>query len=450
VTDLFETLGQGLFGPGPVIAASAPGRLDVMGGIADYSGSLVLQLPLTPVCRVIAQVGATDRVRIRSRRERGGTAFEAPLADVLDRPGEVFCDEARWAGYVAGCLPLLHRERPVTVGVDLLVDSAVPEGKGVSSSAALEVASLRALGALLGRELEPRELALLSQRVENEIVGAACGVMDQIAVTLGRADELLALRCQPAELLPAVPIPAGLAFFGIDSGVRHAVSGAEYTAVRTGAFMGYRMIAARAGRAAVVEGPGRVRIEDPVWNGYLARIPLELFRREFEAELPVRMSGREFLARFQGITDRVTRVDPDRVYAVRQPTLHPIAEHDRIGRFADLLRGDLSESERDRLGEWMFASHASYTACGLGSEATDRIVAAVRFRRGEGLYGAKVSGGGCGGTVVVLGRSDALPAVGAIAREYAAASGLPAQIFSGSSPGAAFRTIERFNWPAAP
>src|SRR5690606_1314797 len=128
-------------------------------------------------------------------------------------------------------------------GLDLVIESDVPEGKGVSSSAALEAATLASLARLERLHLEPRQAALLCQRAENLVAGAACGVMDQMAVIAGRRGHLLELLCQPAEHLGDLPLPRGLALFGIDSGVRHAVSGSDYTAVRIGAFMGYRIIA---------------------------------------------------------------------------------------------------------------------------------------------------------------------------------------------------------------
>ena len=90
---------------------------------------------------------------------------------------------------------------------------------------------------------EARAVALLCQQAENLVVGAPCGVMDQMTSSCGKAYRLLVLLCQPAELQGHVPIPDGVDIAGIDSGVRHAVTGAAYGEVRTGAFMGYRMIA---------------------------------------------------------------------------------------------------------------------------------------------------------------------------------------------------------------
>jgi L-arabinokinase len=315
----------------------------------------------------------------------------------------------------------------------------------VSSSAALEVAVLRAYAALIGCELGGEELAQLCQVAENCIVGAPCGIMDQMTVALGRENQLLALRCQPAVVEGYVPIPAGVSFWGIDSGIRHAVSGADYGSVRCGAFMGYRVIADAAGLRVQPsrELPGVVEVEDPLWNGYLANITPAEFEGRFAQVLPERIPGAEFLRRYGGITDRVTRVDPSRTYAVHRPTRHPIEENDRVRRFGELLRGELAEPALQDMGQLMFQSHASYSACGLGSEGTDLLVELVR-RAGpaSGLYGARITGGGSGGTVAVLGRAGASAA--GIAKEYAAITGRKPSVFSGSSPGVCghrFRTF---------
>ena len=139
-------------------------------------------------------------------------------------------------------------------GARVLVRSDVPIGKGVSSSAALDVAAFEALAALAGVAVRRRALALAAQKVENLVVGAPCGVMDQMTAACGRRGHLLELLCQPAEVVGHLPLPPGLEVFGIDSGIRHAVSGADYGSVRAAAFMGYRIVAEAAGLAARAVG----------------------------------------------------------------------------------------------------------------------------------------------------------------------------------------------------
>ena len=345
-----------------------------------------------------------------------------------------------WAAYLAGVVLVLGRELQADIdcGLRLLVRSDVPEAKGVSSSAALEVATMRALTHQLGIAIEGVQAARLCQLAENLVVGAPCGIMDQMTSALGQSDKLLALLCQPAEVQGFAQLPDLLGLWGIDSGIRHAVSGSDYTSVRTGAFMGYRIIAAMAHLDVMPADPGSVvQVIDPSWHGYLANLTPAEFEARYAAELPQRMQGSEFLAKYQGTSDRVTRVDPDRCYAIRQPTAHPIYEHARVSRFRDLLQVPLDEAKLIEMGELMYASHDSYSACGLGSSGTDQLVEMVRAAGpAAGLFGAKITGGGSGGTVAILGHKTASRAVEKIARRYAEQSGHDDYVFRGSSAGA--------------
>ena len=435
-----------------VVVARAPGRLDVMGGIADYSGSLVLELPTAEATLVALQRSEERRLRVFTLSEdaRGGSLFEMPLSD-LERGGRpVGYEEARdyfgrdparqWAAYVAGVFLVLMRERGARfpAGARMLVSSRVPPGKGVSSSAALEVAAMSAAAAAFEIDLDARELALLCQMVENLVVGAPCGVMDQMTSACGEENRLLALLCQPAELLGTISLPEDLTVWGLDSGVRHSVGGGDYGSVRVGAFMGYRIIAELSGLKAE-RGGETVSVEDGRWGGYLANLPPSEFEQRFAARLPERVSGADFLARYGGTTDPVTRVEPARTYAVRVAAAHAVYEHFRVRAFAELLGGgEAGGRRRELLGELMYQSHASYSACGLGSGGTDRLVELVReVGPAGGLYGAKITGGGSGGTVAVLGRRGADAGVAGVARRYAEETGHAPHVFGGSSPGAA-------------
>src|SRR5439155_12079309 len=339
------------FKPGsPIWVARAPGRLDVMGGIADYSGATVLELALDRATWVLLQRQAAPRIDVATRRGPEWGWFSMDLAPLVG--GELRAPEAlarwfaghdadRWAAYVVGGVQLLLRRagtraEDVIPGFRMLIDSTVPEGSGVASSAALEVAAMAAVSASVEDTMAPPELAAACHWVENHVVGAPCGIMDQMTSACGRADRLLRLRCQPATIEGHVAIPKGYRFYGIDSGVRHAVSGADYGTVRTAAFMGYRMIAELAGLPAPPDGE-RVRIEDHSWHGCLANIPATEFSGRFEFRLPEEMSGEEFLAGYAGITDTVTRVEPGRRYPVRAATAHPVREQARMTQFAQLL-----------------------------------------------------------------------------------------------------------------
>jgi L-arabinokinase len=427
-----------------------------MGGIADYSGALVLQWPIREATRVAVRPWDERRLSIASiGRDGVERRADVPLDLVADarRPYDEVrawfaADPARhWAAYVAGVFHVLSREHgvPFPGGAAILVESDVPEGKGVSSSAAIEAATMEAVVAAWRVTIEPKVRAIRCQQVENLIVGAPCGVMDQMASICGEAGALMSLLCQPAEFQGSLRLPDALGVWGIDSGIRHAVPGADYGAVRVGAFMGYRILAALSGLHATPGArEGHVQVDDPTWHGYLANVGPGTFRR-FEPEIPVALNGGAFLARYQGTTDRVTTVDPARRYAVRTPAAHPVFEHERVSEWARLLV-ESSAPDAARLGALMFESHASYSACGLGSDGTDRLVALARDAGvARGLYGAKITGGGSGGTVAVLADAGAGDVVRAVARQYADETGRAAYVFEGTSPGAARAGVVRLD-----
>jgi L-arabinokinase len=444
----------------PAFVARAPGRLDVMGGIADYSGSLVLQWPIRESTRVAVQRRADRVLHIESSDASATHIARVPL-DLFDagrapyeRVRDWFAaDRAKhWAAYVAGVFHVLAREErlPLDSGATLVIESDVPQGKGVSSSAAIEAATMEAVLAAWGLHVEPRTRAIRCQQVENLVVGAPCGVMDQMAAICGEAGSLMALLCQPAEFQGTIALPDGLAVWGLDSGIRHAVTGSDYGDVRVGAFMGYRVLADLAGLpVSSGDRPGHVRVEDRRWDGYLANVSPGTFL-EFEHAIPGSLHGGTFLSRYQGTTDLVTRVDPDKTYAVWKPTAHPIYEHARVMEWEQILTRESGavrvaaasgadfDAAAERLGALMYQSHGSYSACGLGSEGTDLLVAlAKEAGTAQGIYGAKITGGGSGGTVAILGRRDAGDRVADIGREYARRTGRTAYLFEGSSPGAA-------------
>jgi galactokinase len=206
--------GSPLFRPDlPVAVARAPGRLDVMGGIADYSGSLVLEWPSREATFAAVQSANDGVLRVLSLPSDDDNApprvfacameaFESWRRDGYDAARALFASqpEDHWAAYIVGSLLALAVETGLRVpeGARILVRSYVPESKGLSSSAALEVAVLRAASALAAASAgvpEPpgAELARIGQIAENRVVGAACGIMDQMTSALGRADHLLAL-----------------------------------------------------------------------------------------------------------------------------------------------------------------------------------------------------------------------------------------------------------------
>ena len=450
---------RGFFdGAGPVVVGRAPGRLDVMGGIADYSGALVLEGLIAAEARVAVQARPDGVVRVWTLGpEAAGLAHpivELPVGALYDAAGAtprslhelhhlLAEQDAIWAGYVIGCMAIVAAEGllagPLS-GANLLVHSTVPLGAGVSSSAALEVAAMRAIDALWDLRLPGLRLARLCQMVENQVVGAPCGIMDQVTCALGRAGHLLALRCQPHHLEGYVRLPAGAMILGLDSGVKHSVRASRYTRTRVATFMG-RAIIRRAAGAAV--------------PFYLAALTAHDYRTLYRELLPETMRGAEFLERFGDHEDPATDVEPAVAYAVRGCAEHPIYENARVERFARILgrAGHAADAARRRqhlssAGGLMYDSHHSYgSRAGLGAPETDLLVRLVR-RRGTaaGLYGAKITGGGSGGTVAVLAEDDAraMAAIGEVMDEYSRETGIMARLIVGTALGA-YETVPEWH-----
>ncbi|CAI9094830.1 OLC1v1030630C1 [Oldenlandia corymbosa var. corymbosa] len=477
-----------------IFVARAPGRLDVMGGIADYSGSLVLQMPIREACHVAVQKiqpgkeklwkhaqsrrlakgeGSTPVLQIvsyGSELSNRGPTFDMDMSDFMDGEHPLSYEKARnyfaqdpsqrWAAYVAGTVLVLMKEFGVRFdsSISMLVSSAVPEGKGVSSSASVEVASMSAIAAAHGLRIHPRELALLCQKVENHIVGAPCGVMDQMTSACGESNKLLAMVCQPAEVLGLVDIPTHIRFWGIDSGIRHSVGGTDYGSVRVGAFMGRRIIKSiassmlsqsRSGNAATpddAEEDGMELLESEASLDYLCNLAPHRYEAQYSKNLPEFLPGETFLEKYDDHNDPVTVIDKKHNYGLRAATRHPIYENFRVKAFKALLTSSTSDDQLSALGELMYQCHYSYSACGLGSDGTDRLVQLVQemqhskmSKSGEGtLYGAKITGGGSGGTVCVIGRNciRSSEQIFEIQQRYRIATGYLPIIFEGSSPGA--------------
>jgi L-arabinokinase len=186
---------------------------------------------------------------------------------------------------------------------------------------------------------------------------------------------------------------------------------------------------------------GRIpRFHDPRWNGYLSKMVPSVFRSKYEHRLPETLSGSEILALGKTHPDPFTTVRPEVNYRVRACTRYAVEENQRIELFIELARGAKDGPVRDAfrlMGDIMFQSHWSYTECGLGCDETDLLVELVRQECGKNqLYGGKITGGGAGGTVAVLGANGAGEAFRRVVANYARARSFAPYVFEGSSMGA--------------
>jgi L-arabinokinase len=358
---------QKFFGLNQVlIQATSPGRMDVMGGIADYSGSLVLQKSISQKATITIGIRNYNQLRIKSLDLSVQNEIYVDLDELPNnyKEAQKYLKNIKggdWAAYIIGCYLVLSNEKKVQLGgLDILIQSDVPVGKGVSSSAALEVATLKAITELFNIELIDTQLPKFAQKAENLVVGAPCGLMDQLASYFGDNNKLLPILCQPDQLYDLVEIPQNLYFVGIDSGVKHAVSGASYSEVRTAAFMGFSIIAQKLGL--LKDDLGKQTQTELPFNGFLSNISPSLFESNFERSLNS-MYGKDFVQDFGVVTDKLSVIKPDAFYNIKACTKHPIYENHRVKSFMQLLKSVNETNFKDILpimGELMFQSHESY------------------------------------------------------------------------------------------
>ncbi|MFI9720611.1 galactokinase [Streptomyces sp. NPDC052396] len=229
---------RAVYGRAPETVRSAPGRVNLIGEHTDYNEGLVLPLALDRRTAVATAPRKDGVLRLYSAR-LGGEVVRLRVAELA--PGAV----RGWAAYPAGvCWALREAEvAGVAGGADIHVESEVPLGAGLSSSAALEVATALALG---GSSLAGAELALLAQRAENEFAGVPCGVMDQMAAACCVAGHALLLDTRDLRMRQVPLELTGLRLLVVDTGVRHELADGAYAERRAGCAKAARALGVRA------------------------------------------------------------------------------------------------------------------------------------------------------------------------------------------------------------
>ena len=411
----------------PTRISRAPGRLDVMGGIADYTGSMVCEATLDRAAAVALQERDDRQIQVFSFNlldDNRPFTLRIPLDSLANHSIDTLRAEfnqpgRRWAGYLAGCLAILREQGGLDLrdekirGMNLALLSTVPLGAGVSSSAAIEVATM-------------------------------INIMDQVSSCAGESGRLLRMICQPHELLPPLVLPAGIRVIGINSNVKHSVGGGMYGKTRCAAFMGHKIILEK--MREIGRSQGATLTSDPM-KGYLANLDPDDYKRLFRPELPEKIDGAAFLAKYGPTIDTATSVDSNTTYHVQQATDHHVFEARRVRNFvrhletAAGLPTDSAERKlaMNKAGHLMYGSHLSYTNDALlGAAECDVLVDLVRSREGAGMYGAKITGGGSGGTVAVLAnispRVDTV--ISEIMADYHKKTGREPTAFMADSPGA--------------
>lgn len=322
------------FGYAPTGVWSAPGRVNIIGEHTDYNEGFVLPIAINRATYAAIALREDNVARVAS------TFSDAVVELNIGQLGEA----SGWAAYPLGVAHILRASK----GFDLFIDSDVPVGAGLSSSAAIECAVALGLDELLGLGNDRRALARIGQRAENEVVGAPTGIMDQSASLLGRVDHAVFLDCQSLEVENVALgfAAAGLEVVIIDTRVAHRLNDGGYAARR----------AACEAAAKAFEVPS------------LRHLSLETLE-----------AGRELV---DDVTYRRAR--------------HIITENDRVLSFVAALKlGDFK-----RCGELMVQSHASMRDD--FEISIDELDTAVETSMRHGALGARMTGGGFGGAAIAL------------------------------------------------
>lgn len=329
------------FGSEPDGVWQAPGRVNLIGEHTDYNEGFVLPFAIDKTARVAVGVRSDSTVRLLSTYgDQGLTTADTATLDGRTAKG--------WTKYPLGVIWSLQQRGIDVPGLDLLLDSNVPLGAGLSSSHSIECAVVSALNDITGAGLSPEEMVLATQRAENDFVGAPTGIMDQSASLRGSAGHAVFLDCrdQSVELVPFEAEAAGLVMLVIDTKVSHSHADGGYASRRASCELGAEVLGVKALRDVA---PGD-------------------------------------LDEASGLLDEVT------FRRVR----HVVTENDRVLQTVELLGLEGPSS----IGGLLDASHASMRDDFEISCA--ELDLAVEASRSNGAIGARMTGGGFGGAAIAL------------------------------------------------
>jgi galactokinase len=359
-----------LYGREPRVGR-APGRVNLIGEHTDYNGGFVMPAAVDLYVHAAFSPRADRKIAVYSENFGETCVFHLDEAYPARR--------GHWSDYVHGVAVMLERSGVRLRGADLLIDGEVPLGSGLSSSAAIEVATAWALAENAEASLEPLELARICHRAENEFVGMRCGIMDQFISCTGRAGSALMLDCRSLEYR-YLPLPEDANLVVANTMVRHELASSEYN---------------------------------------LRRMECEAGVQELARKLPGIESLRD--VSMDQLREHGGDLDP-KVY---RRCRHVVAENERVlAAAAALERGTL-----DEFGRLMNESHESLRVdYEVSCEELDLMVALAR--EVEGVYGARMMGGGFGGSTINLVRSDRVEKFqAAVAAGYEAKTGRAPAIY---------------------
>lgn len=347
VRELHAHYGEG----GDALVVQAPGRVNLIGEHTDYNEGFVFPMAIGRYIRLAARPRRDGRVHVTALDVGAESSFEAVSTVARD-------EEQPWSNYVRGVVKLLVEAGVPVAGADIVFTGDIPIGGGLSSSAALEVATANLFLELAGVTMDGPEVAKLGQRAENEFVGMSCGIMDQFISQMGRAGHALMLDCRSLEHRH-VPLRLGEHVFAIvQSGVKHSLVDSAYNERRAECEQGVRTL------SMYEDGINALRDVTP-----------------------------------EVLSKHVRKLQP----SVERRVRHVVVENARVqASVAALEQGDLV-----RFGQLMGESHDSLRD--LYAVSCEEIDLLVNLARGvSGVLGARLTGGGFGGCTVNLLRKDAL------------------------------------------
>jgi galactokinase len=351
-----------IYGQQPRWLAGAPGRVNVIGEHTDYNDGFVLPMAIERYTVIAAAPSASDRNTIQLRSTAGDKTAQIDLTQPL-KPST----KSTWFNYPLGVIAGFVDRGIKVDGFDALVNSTIPLGGGLSSSAALEVATATLLEVVTGKQLDPVEKALLCQRAEHKYAGMPCGIMDQFISVMGKKDHLLLLDCRSRkpELVPMTD--SSVALLITNTNIKHELTGGEYATRR-----------AQCEEAARRLGVASLRDAQPE--------RLEHARAKMDA-------------------------------TVYRRAKHVLGEIERTLHAAEGVRA----SNWPTVGQLMYASHASLrddyeVSC---AELDAVVEIAQTLGPAGGVFGCRMTGGGFGGCTVALVQADKVAAISArVAEDY--------------------------------
>ena len=364
------------FGQSPRWIASAPGRVNLIGEHTDYNDGYVLPMAIENRTSIAADSTKDKIVTLHSATTGESASFEIKSKIIPGQPS--------WANYVKGVVSGFVKLGVPLKGFNAVIESDVPLGSGLSSSAALEVATASLLEAIGGEPIDPVQKALLCQKAEHEFAGVPCGIMDQFISTMGQKDHLLLIDCRSraSELVPFNN--PKLALLIINTNVRHSLADGEYSKRRAECEAVAKALKVRALRDATLENLNEAR-----------------------PDLEPLLFGR---------------------------ARHVITENNRTIEAVHRIRN----KEWERVGQLMYESHASLrNDYAVSCEELDLVVElGKRIGLNGGVLGCRMTGGGFGGCAVALVKADDAEAIAAeISDCYLSRTNNHATIFL-SRPGA--------------